>query len=189
MRTDQPTVDLRAYCEARYPQVVVLPGANPSCGPGWNAVLTTAVDRMAAVMAARPGSAIYLEQVKEKYGTLRIYWYGKAMTRRQHRRIDIIESLAEERSGCVCETCGAPAYIRVSESGNVHTACDAHSDDPPEEGKGPREFTVTRPISRRRRISEGMTYDFESDRLVVLSRRTETNSHWKRKRLEARLED
>lgn len=182
MPTELHPVDLRAYCESRHPQVIVLPGANPSCGPGWNSILTAAVDRMAAVMASRPGSSILLEQVKQKFGTLRIYWHGKAMTRRQHRRIDIIVSLAEERSGCVCERCGSRGYIREPETGFAHTACDAHSEDPPEDGKMPREFMVTRPISRKRRISEAMTYDFEKDRLVVLSRRTETSSHWKHKR-------
>jgi len=182
-------LDLGAYCASRHPQVDATRVGRPSCGAGWDALVTTAVGRMAAVVATAPASRIVIEQVTQKYGTLRFYWYGVGLTRRQHRRIDIVESLAEERSGCICETCGAPAYIRVSESGNVHTACDAHSDDPPEEGTTPREFTVTRPISRRRRISEGMTYDYERDRLVVLSRRTETSAHWKRKRLEVRLED
>jgi len=64
-----------------------------------------------------------LVQVKEKYGTLRLYWEGDSGITRgkadviQHR-LDALEAA----SGAICEQCGAPGQLVVS-GGWYRTAC------------------------------------------------------------------
>lgn len=66
-------------------------------GPGWRPLVARAV---AAIEAA--GGEV--EQVKEKFGTLRVYYCGP----------DVPEINAIERvSALTCETCGAPGRMRT----------------------------------------------------------------------------
>lgn len=58
-------------------------------------------------------------QVKEKYGTLRFYYYGGD---------DIVAAyvdMAESMSSVMCEVCGAPGHSRGG--GWVQTLCDEHA--------------------------------------------------------------
>lgn len=58
-------------------------------------------------------------QVKEKYGTLRFYYYGG------DEYCSGVESMAESMSAVTCEVCGSPGKIR--EGGWVRTLCDEHA--------------------------------------------------------------
>lgn len=62
---------------------------------------------------------ITLDQVKEKFGTLRFYYTGGD---------DVIAGMvrmAESMSGCTCETCGNPGKRRGDRW--IYTACDVHT--------------------------------------------------------------
>jgi hypothetical protein len=59
---------------------------------------------------------VTLDQVKEKFGTLRFYYTGGDDV------IDGMVRMAEAMSGCTCEGCGAPAE-RDSDGGWVRTMC------------------------------------------------------------------
>jgi hypothetical protein len=61
-------------------------------------------------------------QIKEKYGTLRFYWFGDLP-----KLSDQIIDAAELVSGHVCEACGAPGLLR-SDGGWWSTRCRDHSD-------------------------------------------------------------
>lgn len=76
-------------------------------GPGWRALVTRAV---AAVTAA--GGTV--TQVKEKFGTLRVYYYGPD--------VPAVDA-AERESGRVCEACGEPGRMR-KRGGWLMTRCD-----------------------------------------------------------------
>lgn len=65
-------------------------------GPGWRPLVARAV---AAIEAA----GYQVEQVKEKFGTLRIYYMGTGVP-------EVDE--AERESGRVCEVCGEPGRMR-----------------------------------------------------------------------------
>ncbi len=52
-------------------------------------------------------------QIKEKFGTLRFYWSGP-FDRETSDRIDEAVDLAEFRSACTCEECGARGSLRVA---------------------------------------------------------------------------
>jgi hypothetical protein len=62
---------------------------------------------------------VTLDQVKEKFGTLRFYYTGG------DDEISGMVRMAESMSGVVCEECGAPGKRRGG--GWIYTACDAHT--------------------------------------------------------------
>ena len=62
---------------------------------------------------------VTLDQIKEKFGTLRFYYTGG------DDEISGMVRMAESMSGVVCEECGAPGKRRGS--GWIYTACDAHT--------------------------------------------------------------
>jgi hypothetical protein len=59
---------------------------------------------------------VTLDQVKEKFGTLRFYYTGG------DDRIDGMVTLAESMSGVICEGCGNPGKRRGG--GWIHTYCE-----------------------------------------------------------------
>lgn len=61
---------------------------------------------------------VTLDQVKEKFGTLRFYYTGG------DEHISGMVRMAESMSGVTCEECGNPGKTRGS--GWIYTACDAH---------------------------------------------------------------
>jgi hypothetical protein len=62
---------------------------------------------------------VQFEQVKEKFGALRIYHQGGDDT------VDCLIGMAENLSQTVCEECGAPGQIR--RGAWVRTLCDVHA--------------------------------------------------------------
>jgi hypothetical protein len=62
---------------------------------------------------------VIVDQVKEKFGTLRFYYHGGDDI------IDGMVRMAESISGFTCEKCGAPGKMRGR--GWLYTACDTHT--------------------------------------------------------------
>lgn len=62
---------------------------------------------------------VVASQVKEKFGTLRFYYYGG------DDYISGIESMAESMSARTCEKCGKPGKVR--QGGWIQTLCDEHA--------------------------------------------------------------
>jgi hypothetical protein len=62
---------------------------------------------------------VTLDQIKEKFGTLRFYYTGG------DDEISGMVRMAESMSGVVCEECGSPGKRRGG--GWIYTACDAHT--------------------------------------------------------------
>ena len=62
---------------------------------------------------------VTLDQVKEKFGTLRFYYTGG------DDEISGMVRMAESMSGVTCEECGNPGKCRGS--GWMYTACDTHT--------------------------------------------------------------
>jgi len=96
-RSDPPTHSLMCFgCE---------------CGDGWYAIIDKAC---AEISTADPRAK--LTQVKEKYGTLRMY-----LVTASDDALDAADR-AEEASASVCELCGARGYPSVK--GWIMTRCD-----------------------------------------------------------------
>ena len=62
---------------------------------------------------------VIVSQVKEKFGTLRFYYYGG------DEKIDGMVRMAESMSGCTCEECGKPG--RTNNNGWLRTLCEEHA--------------------------------------------------------------
>jgi hypothetical protein len=61
---------------------------------------------------------VTLDQVKEKFGTLRFYYTGG------DDEIRGMVRMAESMSGVICEECGSPGT--QTQGGWIKTACDSH---------------------------------------------------------------
>jgi hypothetical protein len=98
---------------------------NFECGRGWAGMLERLFDELARIV--RPtGDVITVSQIKEKYGTLRVYWHGAVNAETDHL-IDGATLLAEFRSEVTCQLCGEPGLMRENGFGLYHLACDEHS--------------------------------------------------------------
>jgi hypothetical protein len=64
---------------------------------------------------------VVVDQVKEKFGTLRFYYSGG------DDHISGLVRMAEAMSSCICEECGSSGRIRGN--GWVRTLCDAHAQE------------------------------------------------------------
>jgi hypothetical protein len=94
----------------------------PECGDGWRGLLELACARIEAALA--DGDTFGALQIKSKYATLRFYWDG-ALSKKAETEVEEAIDLAEARSACTCEQCGAPG--RLFERGDwLMTACGEH---------------------------------------------------------------
>jgi hypothetical protein len=121
---------------ARHPRIF-LSGENqpgiqgyPLVGDGWRDLVERAVGRIADVLATAPSASVTLVEVKEKYATLRMYWNGAGLTKVAEDAIAEAIALAEARSACTCETCGAAGLLHHV-GGQLLTACAEHAKGAP----------------------------------------------------------
>jgi len=136
-------------------------------GDGWYQLIREmCAEITAAYEAAGREVDIVVDQVKEKYGTLRFYYHhedqetairafdclpGSPSLRIQsghsslHQKVAEIVDKYEERSAYVCEVCGQPGILRTDLDW-VLTLCDEHYQ--------PKKETV-KPIRPRRRFRLG----------------------------------
>ncbi len=87
------------------------------CGSGWFKILAKCLDQLRVLRESGLAPNLMLVQVKEKFGTLRIYLSGYD----QHQIVDAVVSRAERLSSFTCEDCGAHGETR--DSGWVTTLC------------------------------------------------------------------
>ena len=114
------------------------------CSDGWYGLLDEMCTKIQAVYDENGSEPdIIIDQIKEKYGTLRFYYHfgddnpgihaidfigGQSVRFRPgkgdklHKRIAEIVSWGEERSGEICEECGKPGKIR--DLPYILTLCD-----------------------------------------------------------------
>lgn len=115
---------------ARYPAMFEEPGPRsgyPEVGDGWRDLVETAVERIAEALRRRPGSSLVVGQIKEKFGTVRIYTSGTYMTDEPTREsVSLAIDLAAARSACTCEVCGREGRL-YNRGGWLATACGDHA--------------------------------------------------------------
>jgi hypothetical protein len=91
-------------------------------GEGWADLLRELFTEFRAI------GGIELAQVKEKYGTLRVYYHwrqGHTVTGEMDDAAETALERAERRSAITCEVCGEPGVLRGA--GWLMTRCDAHA--------------------------------------------------------------
>jgi len=99
----------------------------PAVEDGWRDLLERACARIREAVQADGGS-FRATQVKEKYGTLRLYWSGRLSPDARDRVEEAID-LAEARSATTCEICGEPG--RLHGGGWLTTRCAVHAEGRP----------------------------------------------------------
>jgi hypothetical protein len=95
----------------------------PECDEGWRDLLERACVRMEN--AVDNDDAFIVEQIKEKLGTLRFYWSGE-LSQEAEAKVKEAIALAEARSACTCEICGAEGRL-YNRGGWLATACAQHA--------------------------------------------------------------
>lgn len=105
------------------------------CGDGWVDILLEAATQLNDHIQTLPDDVrqdVVVLQVKEKYGTLRIYvsYYTE--------EIDNIVKEAEKKSCKTCETCGKEGKLRGSRW--FYTACDKHTREEDLQKMSPKEL-------------------------------------------------
>jgi hypothetical protein len=92
------------------------------CGDGWFDLIDELCDSIQRYIDQNPSlnvPQVEVEQVKEKFGTLRFYVSGG-----DDLTLGMIW-FAESMSGRICETCGKPGKRRGH--GWIYTACNEHT--------------------------------------------------------------
>jgi hypothetical protein len=116
---------------ARYPRLFLSGDGTsiqgyPSVGDGWRDLVERAADRIADTLAAARSGSVTIVQIKEKFGTARIYWTGAGLTKAAEDTIAEAVALAEARSASTCEICSdAGGLYHVG--GQLQTACVKHA--------------------------------------------------------------
>lgn len=82
-------------------------------GPGWYNLVQPIADKAKELN-------VEIAQVKEKFGTLRIY------TDTVNEELEELIREAEKLSEVTCESCGRPGKLRTTH-GWLKTTCDAHT--------------------------------------------------------------
>jgi hypothetical protein len=90
-----------------------------SVGEGWHELVNKAFDKLESIKDI----IILIDQVKEKYGGLRIY------SSPMHEEFDRFTLGLETESYKICETCGESGKLRGG--GWYVTACDVHANGRP----------------------------------------------------------
>ena len=97
-------------------------------GDGWVEIVERFLNRVATLLRRSNEAAFRIVDVKEKYGTIRVEWFA-AVDLDESSAIERFELLAELRSECTCDECGAFGKLRsTSKTGGwLATRCDAHA--------------------------------------------------------------
>jgi hypothetical protein len=87
------------------------------CGPGW-------VHLVNLVRAEATLRGIRLTQIKQKFGTLRVYYAfdvpNKALADEYQQLLDALDLV----SAYTCERCGVPSRLTTSKTGWINTLCE-----------------------------------------------------------------
>ena len=102
-----------------------------AAGPGWAPILQTLGQAFEETLAkASPDARIKILQVKEKFGTLRVYYDSVGLTPKERSDLWLATVAAETASARTCETCGSPAsetrMPKDQRIGAILTLCEEH---------------------------------------------------------------
>lgn len=140
------------------------PLGRPSVGDGWQDLIERACAKIQTVVDAAPEASVRIDTIKQKFGGLRLYWSGHHVPDEINHAIEEAVALAEARSVCSCETCGAPGRL-FKNKGWLATACDLHAvgDPVPVRAGWDNLLVVWRVQDGKLRVASCRRYDRETD--------------------------
>jgi hypothetical protein len=127
--TDADYDEYERMMQDKFPKMFSQPYGGFATGPGWWEMMHHLCSQMQAHIDHKQTmkekhnigdgcEQVVVEQVKEKFGTLRFYVSGGDDT------TDGMITMVESLSAIMCETCGAPGERR--HGGWIRTLCDTH---------------------------------------------------------------
>jgi hypothetical protein len=128
--------------------------------------LERACIRIRTALEAHGGSFKFTE-IKEKYGTARLYGEG-ALSEEAEEKVDEAIDLAQAASSCICEQCGQPGRL-FNRGGWFATACGEHGKgEPVAERRDFEKVHVVYRIVDGRPVNYGRRYDRSTDSFVYV---------------------
>ncbi len=91
------------------------------CDDGWFDILYEALVKIKKHIEENPEIKFKAEEIKEKYGELRFYYYGG------DEYIEKVIDELEKKSRKTCEICGKPGELR-DRAGWYKTLCEKHAE-------------------------------------------------------------
>lgn len=88
------------------------------CGNGWAELINDTCTKLQTQIDAKIIPQIEFTQVKEKYGTLRIYFTP------YDEKVNTIIDKAEKYTSKICEICGTTENVSMNSNGWISTLCD-----------------------------------------------------------------
>jgi hypothetical protein len=136
----------------------------PLCEQGWRDILERLCGSIEA--ALRDGETFEFVRIKQKFGLVRIDWDGEVSCETR-ARIEEAVSLAEARSSCTCELCGAEG-AKYYASKKVMVRCEAHAEGRPVmAARGNERLHLVRVVEPPEpRVRKVRRYDRETDAFV-----------------------
>ena len=128
-----------------YPKV--FQAGRPRCGvgvgAGWTKLLRELLQGIEDLLPEEHDFSV--QQIKEKFGGIRVYTFSPKLPEETRRKIDKLISLAESRSFGACEQCGEPGRPDSGDSryGWIKTLCKEHQ---AERSRGYGLDNVRRPV-------------------------------------------
>jgi hypothetical protein len=165
---DKTGNDWRQLLVAAYPRFFER-GGFPSVGDGWRTLLERALARITLALGAEPPEAgVSIVQIKEKFGTLRLYYHARSVSDRALAAIEEAVELAEARSACTCEQGGDEGGLYVRGDWYV-TCCREHAQGEPVPVKpGSRDLRVVQTYKNGKLVvASCRRYDRPRDRFVA----------------------
>ena len=137
---------------------------NLNCQAGWRDVLERLCARIEA--ALREGETFEFVRIQRKFGPVRIAWRSEVSVETR-ARIEAAVSLAEARSGCTCELCGAEG-AKYHAAKVIMVRCKAHAAGRPVTAtRGSERLHLVRMMdSPDVRVSAVRRYDRETDTFI-----------------------
>ena len=106
------------YFKTVYPKMFTKPGWGPFCNDGWFPLVSLLCQSIQSHCDWKPECPqVTIDQVKEKFGTLRFYYSGG------DEYVNGLVSMAETMSGIICENCGVPGTTDTSQHW-IKVLCD-----------------------------------------------------------------
>jgi hypothetical protein len=105
-------------------------------------------------------------QIKEKFGTLRFYWDG-TLSPEARGQVEEAIALAEARSACTCELCGAEGQL-YQDGATLMTRCADHRQGGVVEKRAGFDniHIVHQVVDGRLRVVQCRRYDRETDSFI-----------------------
>ena len=113
------------YLTNEYPEFY----SNVRCGigvpPGWLQIVVDLSFEIKTLLEQHPGVELIVDQIKEKFGTLRFYCHTKGADKILNVQIHDLVQVAMDKSASTCFYCGEPGTLDTH-TGWHNTTCEKH---------------------------------------------------------------